>query len=1249
MQQRGLHEELESLFSVDSTVIRSTTSEAGNSSTVFQTAPISKKFLRGSRKGRPLAELIPEDVTQPVTIKISDLNRESSAVDLAENFRQFGKLQSVRVLHSEKLWKSEGVAIVSFESFPVELFDEQNELARKALSFGGRRLKVQIISERAVEKVEQERFKPREADAKFGFAYADESFAIDTVEFGSFLKRNSLFLPHVLDGTSFIDCFVVLHQESRKVVLCLKGQDGVPYKIEFLFSSLRNYTVMEMDDLGETFHLVIDVKFPPRIFKGKEGKVEEYSMFQFEKKDGLIWSRATKISHCPEWDFADHSVFRFKLSQREVYSLEFESKWNKLSQIFSSPERGALYEIQPFRLCKYLPCVYVDLFRIQSFPFDLQYAALSLVTSGLLKKYFVTEAFCRTLRAAPRARALLALEHMHSYKQCIDNPVNEFKRVMGRLPDVKSSRSLPNHCTSIRKIIVTPTKLIFSPPTIELGNRVVRKYHDYVDRFVRISFQDENFTRYMDGFKVEADVADRIKNLLYDGIKVGSRHFQFLAFSSSQLRDHSCWFFAPYTKEDAKRDGNHLKPLSCDDIRSWMGNFDHITSVAKYAARLGQCFSSTTPIDVTGFRVDEIPDVQRNGFCFSDGCGRMSKALASKIATDMNLLEVPTAFQVRMAGYKGVLCVDPRIQEEDNDASIQFRPSMKKFVTDHGAFLELIKPSQYAPAFLNHQIITLLNSMGVEDKVFLSFQKNMEEKLDAIFDSGGKACQLIDSFAGESLVFPILQKMISAGVSLVKEPFLNNMLTLFQCHKLKEVKYKARILCDQGAQLTGVLDEFGLLNYGQVFVQIVDPVTKKRYVPKGSVLVSKMPAVHPGDVRTLECVDYPELKDYLNVIVFPQKGHRPHPSETSGSDLDGDIYFVTWEYTLIPPVRNFQAMNFDPPEKPLPVKDINIDDVKNFMVDYIQNDQLGMIATSHKIHADLSTVGVMSTTCIELAYLHSVSVDFPKSGIPPDYDPRRYSVTVFPDFLNKKMKASYPSRKALGKLFREAKTMKYTPIFDVATDQNFVVDGYEEYIDEAAEQKEIYDLQIRRLMKQHQIYSEFELVSQLNLEFHKLNSRKEFEAKKIINDVLKTMRNQYRQDFWKNIGRKRKDSEIWDPVMNEQALRKAAAYYVVAYSDRYQTNSRRPMYSFPWMIVSDVLLHIFKLRNAGAALVSKNIEKLKLEDPKPNIVSEKLAFMKGEKLMNGDQPECGWVISTLDDLMDDLKKGFSDELDGDVS
>ena len=39
--------------------------------------------------------------------------------------------------------------------------------------------------------------------------------------------------------------------------------------------------------------------------------------------------------------------------------------------------------------------------------------------------------------------------------------------------------------------------------------------------------------------------------------------------------------------------------------------------------------------------------------------------------------------------------------------------------------------------------------------------------------------------------------------------------------------------------------------------------------------------------------------------------HRPHPNECSGSDLDGDVYFVCWDRDLIPPQQH-PPMDYTP-------------------------------------------------------------------------------------------------------------------------------------------------------------------------------------------------------------------------------------------------------------------------------------------------------------------------------------------------
>jgi RNA-dependent RNA polymerase len=84
--------------------------------------------------------------------------------------------------------------------------------------------------------------------------------------------------------------------------------------------------------------------------------------------------------------------------------------------------------------------------------------------------------------------------------------------------------------------------------------------------------------------------------------------------------------------------------------------------VAKYAARIGQCFSSSK-IGVTHVPLEQmshIPDVVRNGYTFSDGVGRISHPLAVKIQDALKLKTLPSAFQVSSsrphALHVSVLC-----------------------------------------------------------------------------------------------------------------------------------------------------------------------------------------------------------------------------------------------------------------------------------------------------------------------------------------------------------------------------------------------------------------------------------------------------------------------------------------------------------------------------------------------------------------------------------------------------------------
>lgn len=124
--------------------------------------------------------------------------------------------------------------------------------------------------------------------------------------------------------------------------------------------------------------------------------------------------------------------------------------------------------------------------------------------------------------------------------------------------------------------------------------------------------------------------------------------------------------------------------------------------------------------------------------------------------------------------------------------------------------------------------------------------------------------------------------------------------------------------------LIGIIDPSGTLEHDEIFVQLrKDSFSINRHgsgienrkhrmqeaeivnniemheIITDEVLVSRNPCTHPGDIRLLTCVDKPELRYLFNVVVFSAKGDRPQCNMMSGGDLDGDVYFVTWDKELL--------------------------------------------------------------------------------------------------------------------------------------------------------------------------------------------------------------------------------------------------------------------------------------------------------------------------------------------------------------
>ena len=720
--------------------------------------------------------------------------------------------------------------------------------------------------------------------------------------------------------------------------------------------------------------------------------------------------------------------------------------------------------------------------------FEVRYQLEACISIGILHECNIDDTFLTRLAGLEPDRAVKLLEKVADEKERFFNPSDIFPRLLHKASVVRER--IPKYCASIRSATITPTTVYFMQPATETSNSIIRKYQHLEDRFLRVKFTDEKYKGKImscDGRTMD-EVYTRVKRAMTNGINVGGRNYEFLAFGNSQFREGGAYFFAP------------TGSLTAQDIRNAMGDFSRVDrTVAKYCARVGQAFSTTRTFGQKTLEIEEIPDIVRRGHCFTDGVGKISPFLAQMIAQEQGLpgstTDYPSVFQFRLGGCKGVLAVDPSLKGK----TIQIRPSQRKFeIPDQRLGLDICRISQLSTAYLNMQLILVLSTLGVEDDVFLDKMDHMLKDLSTAMKDEQKAIELLQRNIDFNQMTIQLAHMIFEGFMETQDPFMMSCLRLWRAWSIKYLKEKARIYVEHGAFVLGCVDETAILkghfNDGQatatspkdeaslpeIFLRVESPPFSGKWtVITGICIIARNPSLHPGDVRVVRAVDKPELYHYRNCVVTPQTGDRDIPNMCSGGDLDGDDYLVIWDKDLLPEEWNHPAMNFEgakPEKSDGPVK---VDHMTSFFVTYMKHDNLSRIAVAHRYWADARPDGVKDPKCLELANLHSTAVDYMKTGVPAKL-PRHLRITQWPhwaDAKNKSKSKIYTSRKILGRLYDKVQRADMQPQWDCKFDSR-ILQAYEldnAILDQARKAKQEYDTALLRIMAKFSIKTEFEV------------------------------------------------------------------------------------------------------------------------------------------------------------------------------
>lgn len=629
-------------------------------------------------------------------------------------------------------------------------------------------------------------------------------------------------------------------------------------------------------------------------------------------------------------------------------------------------------------------------------------------------------------------------------------------------------------------IRITPSRIMFTPMTMIPQNRVFR-YFPNGENFVLVDFASE----YDDENPWKSDkIVEHFQRTMINGFEIAGRIYNFLGCSNSQLREGRCWF-------------------SCLDrqvVYSRIGELSHIINPGRKLTRLALAFASsreTIEVDHAKYLRKVEDDITIGDVKFSDGIGKGSIKLFNEISKMLRLHSIPSAFQIRVGGIKGVISQ----YHQENDLTI--RQSMKKFESKHNK-IEVLNYSYSIPLYLNRHVILMLSAFGVSNDVFLEMQQSdLNNYLKVLTSSDSDT---LDFVISRSPLF----NWASFPTRITSEPFFRQILTYQVIDLVSDIANHAKISVDKGRVLLGVLDETGTLNYGEIFAHVVDD--KLNSVIDGDVIVFRNPCVLPSDIRRLRArQDVPESFKtlYKNVVVFPSNGPACHAHECAGGDLDGDLYYIIWDERLMP----MQLQHLGRNVIEVNTRELEVDiqsgsgladiDMISFYCNYQQQNRLGIIANAHLATSD--QFGIESDEAITIARYVVAETDAPKKGFTVGMDYAKLIPDKYPHYMRKVDRGSYYSNRIVGVLFDEALS-----VLDIISEQ-YMEGPPKKCIVTSADRTSVeywyslYCSEIHRLLKIFSLSSEADLFSGCPIWQKDFRSdfKKRVRVKETLDDTMK--------------------------------------------------------------------------------------------------------------------------------------------------
>lgn len=568
--------------------------------------------------------------------------------------------------------------------------------------------------------------------------------------------------------------------------------------------------------------------------------------------------------------------------------------------------------------------------------------------------------------------------------------------------------------------------------TIELGE--TEPHHSRIARLLKLLGKNHNVTFKLALLELRIDKearAEQVREIVGALIRDGANHPEtgdvFLPI-------------VPHDGHDKNRKFNmgklwavHVPGSVTDDPRYFLemlllecGCFQQERNVVKRCLRMDLLFSQTVPT-VEEFDLVRINDIERNGYNFTDGCGRISQQLFSAMQERFTVLVdghlIPSdcsACIIRVLGYKGLVYVDLTLT-----GSVLVLPeSMRKFATPFvddmttvpdgatpsrmlrcvGCPIEVVEWSRKTEANVPQQIMMLLEArnpeastsvLGSVEKALGQLQDQTEffrvealKRMERKFNKHGTSQKLWDST-------DVCLRKLHLGYSPHIDTHLKkNILKVAKSHAAKLTK---KVHVSDSWYVLQVPDWTGTLPPKHCLAPWEKP---------GSLLAfAKCPCYEPGNVRRVKIanpVDYPQLQHLKDVLVISTQGERPESDMAAGADYDGDKPFVSTNPALVP--QNDvtpQTYGAAKPHTSPAGADAGLEkDLLHYVMSNLDS-TLGYLDYHMMKLAAKGPERMRTDTYKSLAYMFSQEVDAPKTGCrvsKDDVDAKVGTLTGYKEF-----------------------------------------------------------------------------------------------------------------------------------------------------------------------------------------------------------------------------------------------------------